>query len=191
VEETCSETRKEFSKYRKKTEMRGEGVDSVLDEPANPRLFDAMASVEYFAAFIEQQFIMGQAYVDPSQYASRGSEAYLKAQKIMEKQNSLLGVGTEVLSEQQSITANIATAAGLEAQARETTLQMSRDNRDYLRDNKATTKDTADEAVRNADAWTRAADEAERAELAARRLGSALGNAARDAAAIALGLGGD
>jgi hypothetical protein len=86
VEETCTETRKEFNAYRKKTEARGEGVDSVLDEPANPRLFDCMAAVEYFAAYIQPMFIMGQAFVEPTLYNNRGSAAYRHAKKIINKQ---------------------------------------------------------------------------------------------------------
>jgi hypothetical protein len=87
VEEKNLETIREFAKYRKKTEARGEGIDSVLDEPANPRLFDCMASVEYFAAYIENMFTMGQAYVDPVNYVSRGSEAYKRAKKMLDKKD--------------------------------------------------------------------------------------------------------
>jgi hypothetical protein len=85
VEEACGETRREFAKYRKKTEVRGEGMDTVLDEPANPRLYDCMASLEYFAAFIHPAFMGGTAWVDPTLYASRGSGAYRAAQKILER----------------------------------------------------------------------------------------------------------
>jgi len=88
VEEACSETRREFAKYRKKTEIRGEGMDTVLDEPANPRIFDCMASMEYFAAYIHPAFIGGTAWVDPTMYASRGSGAFRAAQKILERRRS-------------------------------------------------------------------------------------------------------
>lgn len=97
VEEKCPETKKEFTKYRKKSENRGEGVDSVLDEPANPRLFDCMASVEYFAAYIEPMFHAGQAYISPSKYRSATSPALLKARKIMERQRSQNESGVVVL----------------------------------------------------------------------------------------------
>jgi hypothetical protein len=97
VEETCPETRKEFNAYRKKTEARGEGVDSVLDEPANPRLFDCMAAVEYFAAYIHPMFMMGQAYVDPNLYVNRGSAAYQYAKKIMNKQQQQNGADVVTL----------------------------------------------------------------------------------------------
>jgi hypothetical protein len=85
VEEACSETRREFAKYRKKTEARGEGMDTVLDEPANPRIYDCMASLEYFSAYIYPAFMGGTAWVDPTLYASRGSPAYRTAQKILER----------------------------------------------------------------------------------------------------------
>jgi hypothetical protein len=97
VEETCPETRKEFNAYRKKTEARGEGVDSVLDEPANPRLFDCMAAVQYFAAYIQPMFLMGQAYIDPSLYNNRGSAAYKQAMKIMDKQRHQEGADVVTL----------------------------------------------------------------------------------------------
>ena len=83
VEETNIETKREFEKYRKKFENRSDDTDSVLDEPTSPRLFDAMASVEYFAAYIEPMFLVGQAYVDPELYAGKGSPAYKYAQKIL------------------------------------------------------------------------------------------------------------
>lgn len=92
VEERCPETKKEFGKYRKKTENRGEGMDSVLDEPANPRLFDAMASTEYFAAFIQQAFVSSTAFVDPSNYHSKGSPAYQRAQLIKKAKEETNGV---------------------------------------------------------------------------------------------------
>lgn len=88
VEEACPETKREFAKYRKKTEMRGEGMDSVLDEPANPRIFDCMASLEYFSAFILPAFMSGTAWVDPENYASRGSGAFRAAQKILNRRSN-------------------------------------------------------------------------------------------------------
>lgn len=92
VEEKNLETRREFDSYMKKTEARGEGIDSVLDEPANPRLFDCMASVEYFSAHIEPMFLIGQAYVSPEAYAKRGSAALVRARKIIKKQQGDEGV---------------------------------------------------------------------------------------------------
>ena len=86
VEERCLETRKEFGGYRKKAEANGTGIDSLLDEPQNPRLYDCMAATEYFAAYIEPMFLTGQAYVEPSVYVSRGSGAYRHAKKILASQ---------------------------------------------------------------------------------------------------------
>jgi hypothetical protein len=85
VEETNQETKREFARYRKKSENRGEGVDSVLDEPMNPRLYDCMASVEYFSAYIDQMFLVDQAYVDPSVYGGKSSPVYQRAQKMLKK----------------------------------------------------------------------------------------------------------
>lgn len=86
VEERCPETKREFLRYMKKTENRGEGVDSVLDEPANPRLYDCMAAMEYGITHIEQMFIVGQAYVNPDVYQGIGSPLAARARKILEKQ---------------------------------------------------------------------------------------------------------
>jgi len=96
VEEKNLETKKEFGKYRKKTEKLGEGMDNVLDEPANPRIYDAMASVEYFSAMIEPLFQMNQAYVDPASYTSKGSPAYRYAQKILERRQAKEGMSDVV-----------------------------------------------------------------------------------------------
>lgn len=89
VEELCPETKKEFAKYRKKTETRGESMDSVLDVPNNPRLFDCMAVIEYMAAHMEMAFLTNTAWVDPSIYAGTGgSPAYKRAMKMLAKQQS-------------------------------------------------------------------------------------------------------
>lgn len=86
VEETTGETKVEFTRYRRRKETRGEGFDTLLDEPANPRLFDAMQSMEYFAAYIEISFSINTAYVHPSNYQPRGSGAYRYIQAEMAKQ---------------------------------------------------------------------------------------------------------
>ena len=86
VEEACPETKREFMRYMKKTENRGDGIDSVLDMPANPRLFDCIAALEYAAAHLEAMFLVGQAYVNPDSYSSRGSGAFRRAQQILKKQ---------------------------------------------------------------------------------------------------------
>lgn len=91
VEDTNPETIDEFKRYQKKRENRGEGMDSVMDVPANPRLFDCMASVQYFSAYIQQAFAMDTAYVDPSNYAPKGSAAYQRAQAILKKDREKTG----------------------------------------------------------------------------------------------------
>jgi hypothetical protein len=83
VEDRCPETRREFERYKKKTIASHDGMDAVLDEPANPRLYDCLQSTEYFAAHIEPLFIMGAGYVPPESYKTHGSLAYRMAQKIL------------------------------------------------------------------------------------------------------------
>lgn len=87
VEERCLETRKEFNTYRKKMGIVG-GVETILDEPANPRIHDAMLSTEYFAAYIVPQFAMGTAYVSPGEWMPKGSPAYYRAMEILNRQNN-------------------------------------------------------------------------------------------------------
>lgn len=88
VEERCPATKKEFLSYKKKRESRGEGMDMVLDEPANPRLFDCMAALEYGVTYLQSAFLSGKAYVDPSVYGGRGSAAYRHARRILARQES-------------------------------------------------------------------------------------------------------
>ena len=88
VEERCVETRREFLSYVKKREKRGEEMDSVLDMPESPRLFDAMQSVEYFAAYIESAFLMDQAYVPPGMYVKKSSPVLDMVKKIKKTQQN-------------------------------------------------------------------------------------------------------
>ena len=99
VMDQCPETVKEFARYRKKMESRGEGQDVVLDEPANPRLFDMMASLEYGAHHIEMLAEVDQAYVNPSVYA--GSSPIMQRVKALKKKH-----------EEQSGSAHIVLGAG-------------------------------------------------------------------------------
>lgn len=85
VENATFETRKEFSKYRKKVESRGSSLDMVLDEPANPRVFDCMAALEYFAAYIETLFAMNQAYINPEEYLNKANKVVLHVRKLLAK----------------------------------------------------------------------------------------------------------
>jgi hypothetical protein len=85
VESTTWTTQKEFNTYRKKQLNTG-GIETILDEPSNPRKHDAMAGVEYLCAFVKPLFAQGTAYVDPSAYGGHGSPAYKKAMSIIKKQ---------------------------------------------------------------------------------------------------------
>lgn len=69
VLDQCPETVREFGRYRRKMESMGETQDLVLDEPANPRLYDCMAALEYGGHHLDMLFAAGQAYVSPSVYA--------------------------------------------------------------------------------------------------------------------------
>jgi hypothetical protein len=70
------ETQREFGSYRKKVIM-----DQVIDEPANPRKFDAMSALEYLASYF---FNCADPYTDPSAYRSR-NPAYQRAQQLLAK----------------------------------------------------------------------------------------------------------
>lgn len=75
-------TLKEFSTYRKK-QMYESGVYVIKDEPANPRIHDAMAALEYLSTFVWEQMQMGGAYVYPDAQGDGGSSAYRYAQKLL------------------------------------------------------------------------------------------------------------
>ena len=98
IDERCPQTKKEFTKYLKKRISTGTDSDSVMDEPANPRLYDLMACTEYAAAHLERLFIQGSAYVEPTVYKGKGSYAYRKAMSMKKGAESddgvvMLGVG--------------------------------------------------------------------------------------------------
>ena len=85
-------TQREFNTYRKKSVFVG-GEDTIMDEPANPRKHDAMASLEYLCAYIEPEFRSGTAYQHPEVYASHGSKAYHRAMQIIKKHNEKTNQG--------------------------------------------------------------------------------------------------
>ena len=98
IDDQCPQTKKEFGKYLKKRGAKGTDSDSVLDEPALPRLYDLMACTEYAAAHLEQLFVQGKAYVEPTQYRRQGSSAYRKAMDVLKRTKDdpsvvMLGVG--------------------------------------------------------------------------------------------------
>ena len=94
IDDKCPETKREFTKYMKKRDSRVVDSDAVLDEPANPRLYDLMACTEYAAAHMEQLFIEGTAYVEPTLYRRIGSFAYRKAMQLIRGQTEEQGVVT-------------------------------------------------------------------------------------------------
>ena len=74
-------TKKEFGTYVKKTIDDEEGEPQALDEPANPRIHDCMASIEYLLAYIAERYELGTAHVLPEEYVAQGSAAYQFFQK--------------------------------------------------------------------------------------------------------------
>jgi len=84
IQNTTSETQREFNTYRKKQIMIS-GELSLLDEPANPRIHDCMAALEYGVTHITMLFATGHAYVPASAYQSQGSPAYRAAMKLRKK----------------------------------------------------------------------------------------------------------
>lgn len=97
VEHKIRETRKEFESYYKKRDDSKEGL-VILDQPANPRLFDCMASVEYGGTFISQLVdTQGSAYVEPSAYGKQKSPILQKVEAMQAKdRNSETGAETYV-----------------------------------------------------------------------------------------------
>lgn len=85
IENTTYQTQREFHRYRKKSEDK-DGYRHIYDQPANPRVHDCMAALEYGCTFILQQFQMGVAYQDPSVYGGRMSPARKRAQEILKKE---------------------------------------------------------------------------------------------------------
>ena len=66
VESTTIETKKEFNRYKKKTERTKDGSGFViLDTPSNPRKYDAIASIEYGGTLICGLMDIEQAYQIP------------------------------------------------------------------------------------------------------------------------------
>ena len=79
-------TQKEFASYRKKQQLVG-GESVLMDEPSNPRKYDAMAAMEYMLAYLEQAFTGGTAYVPPYVYTGGGSDAYRLARAMLRSQS--------------------------------------------------------------------------------------------------------
>ncbi len=146
---------------------------------------DATKGYEQIAAYAEA---LGASTEDVVQYVQgRQTPAAQRVAELIERQGDLLEQQGVTLAKNQGTLTEAQLAAGTltryaqeEAVARERTLTMTRDARDYLQDNKAAT-----EAAR--DATKEAADDAERIAAAYERTAAALLNAARASADIDLG----
>ncbi len=86
VEHRIPETVKEFKTYYKKRLETKDGL-VILDEPANPKKHDCMASLEYGCTFIAQLVDMqGTAYVEPTAYEKQKSPILRRVGELQKKQ---------------------------------------------------------------------------------------------------------
>lgn len=115
------------------------------------------------------------AYIQNRQTPGAEKVAALLARQgdILREQGVSLAKNQGTLTSAQVAAGTLTRFAQEEATAREITLNMARDARDFLRDNKEATEDTAKATVTSADAM-------ERAAAAAERIDRALANAARN-----------
>lgn len=87
IEHTTWETRKEISNYRKSSQDVG-GETLILDQPANPRIFDCMAALEYGIAHILPLLFRGEAYQYPHTTSGRGSHVVRFVQDMLRQQEA-------------------------------------------------------------------------------------------------------
>lgn len=87
VEHTTWETRKEIANYRKSTQDVG-GEQQILDQPANPRIFDCMAALEYGIAHILPLLNRGEAYQHPYTTSGRGGRLVQFVQDMLKQQQA-------------------------------------------------------------------------------------------------------
>jgi hypothetical protein len=73
LEGTTVTTQREFQTYRRKR-LATAGVVTILDQPANPRVHDAMASMEYGATYLLPLMKTRQAYQVPTGLAETGEQ---------------------------------------------------------------------------------------------------------------------
>jgi hypothetical protein len=95
VENRTGMTQREFTSYVKKTEN-FDGEPVPLDQPANPRVHDCMASLEYGVTYLDQRFKAGDAYVAPREFQPEGSPSYLAWKKFQERQQTQQAGGAYV-----------------------------------------------------------------------------------------------
>jgi len=62
LDQDILETKNEFGSYRKKVQRTMGGQETILDEPANPRVHDLMAALEYLVGYVWPLMEAGQAY---------------------------------------------------------------------------------------------------------------------------------
>jgi hypothetical protein len=57
------------------------------DDPANERIFDCMAAIEYLCQYLSERFRDGTAYVAHQTIEGKGSGAYHRAQSLINELN--------------------------------------------------------------------------------------------------------
>jgi hypothetical protein len=81
-------TQGEFFRYTKKV-LRLNGVETVLDEPQNPRKHDCMAALEYGVSYLDDLLDKGLAFVVPQQDSLAALPAWIR--RVLEEQQKHAG----------------------------------------------------------------------------------------------------
>ncbi len=81
-EQNTIETQKEFNKYMKKV-IRVNGVEDIVDEPANPRVCDCMQALEYLCAYVKPEIETGDIYRSNAKEEKAEMPGWLK--KLLEE----------------------------------------------------------------------------------------------------------
>jgi hypothetical protein len=85
VEDRIAVTKAEFRRYRRKVERHSDGSTVTLDSPANPRVNDAMASIEYGGTLICSLLDQDIAYVEPTRFHTEQSAVLKKIEQLRER----------------------------------------------------------------------------------------------------------
>lgn len=85
VSNKCPQLIKEFFSYRKKEVKDHQGRAVPMDDPANERVHDCMAALEYLCQYVSERFRDATAYVEPAQARTKGSFAYHSAMAMQKK----------------------------------------------------------------------------------------------------------
>jgi hypothetical protein len=147
---------------------------------------------EYAAALgVETEDVV--AFVQGRQIpaAERVAELIAEQQRLLAASGQSLRENHGTMGEQAVVAGTLTRLAAEEEDVRQRTLAIERDARDYLLDQKNAQRDTAEQVAYSADEAYRLYQNMEKARREAEGLGLAVGNAARDAAAVALALAGD